>query len=264
MIFTRAARLRTWLPCMSEWKKMQPVSRKKMRRCLAGCAAAVFVSAAVSVALIINANHTARQRAEAKRAAAEAAAASEAAAQAEAERAASEAAQKAEEQRKAEEAALRQQQIEDAAAARENVQYGDKLGTVWVEGTEIDCDLYWGDSNTQFDAGAGCHAENGCVLPGENGTVFVGAHTGTYFADLGSAEVGARIHLQTDWGDFVYEITETQVIYETDIDKVRWGATEPSCILYTCYPFGILTHTDRRYAVYADPVEVDENGVIPQ
>lgn len=200
---------------------MQPVSRKKMRRRLAGCAAAVFVSAAVSVALIINANHTARQRAEAERAAAEAAAASEAAAQSEAERAASEAAQKAEEQRKAEEAALRQQQIEGAAAARENVQYGDKLGTVWVEGTEIDCDLYWGDSNTQFDAGAGCHAENGCVLPGENGTVFVGAHTGTYFADLGSAEVGARIHLQTDWGDFVYEITETQVIYETDIDKVR-------------------------------------------
>ena len=29
-------------------------------------------------------------------------------------------------------------------------------------------------------------------------------------------------------------------------------------VLYTCYPFGILTHTPQRYAVYADPVNADE------
>ena len=74
------------------------------------------------------------------------------------------------------------------------------------------------------------------VLPGENGTVFIGAHTGTYFSDLGSCEIGAIIHLETTWGDFAYKITDMQVILETDIDKVRWGAEEPSCILYTCYP----------------------------
>ena len=101
------------------------------------------------------------------------------------------------------------------------------------------------------------------MLPGENGTVFIGAHTGTYFADLGSCQIGAIIHLDTDWGDFAYQITDMQVILETDIDKVRWGATEPSCILYTCYPFGILTHTTQRYAVYAAPVNADEYGVIP-
>lgn len=44
---------------------------------------------------------------------------------------------------------------------------------------------------------------------------------------------------------------------------MRWGAEEPSCILYTCYPFGILTHTPQRYAVYADPVSADEYGVVP-
>ena len=101
------------------------------------------------------------------------------------------------------------------------------------------------------------------MLPGENGTDFIGAHTGTYFADLGSCQIGAIIHLDTDWGDFTYQITDMQVILETDIDKVRWGATEPSCILYTCYPFGILTHTTQRYAVYAAPVNADEYGVIP-
>lgn len=229
-----------------------------------GCAAALLVSIGAACALVLHANKVARQKEAEAQAAAAAVAAEQAAREAEAARAASEAAKQEEERRQAEEAAARrEQQVKDAEAAHENVQYGDKLGTIWVEGTEINCDLYWGDNNAQFDAGAGCHAEDGCVLPGENGTVFIGAHTGTFFADLGSAEVGGLIHLQTDWGDFVYKITEMQVILETDIDKVRWGAEEPSCILYTCYPFGILTHTPQRYAVYADPVEADDNGVIP-
>lgn len=249
-------------PLCSEPSMKQTLPHSKLRRCLLGCAAALVVSIVVAVVLIWHANEIARQKQEAAaRQAAEAAAAEQAAR----EEATAEAARQEEERRLAEEAEnLRKQQVANAAAVREKVEYGDKLGTVRVEGTQIDCDLYWGDSNAQFDAGAGCHAADGCVLPGENGTVFIGGHTGTYFADLGSAQVGDRIYLDTDWGNFVYEITEMQVIYETDIDKVRWGAEKPSCILYTCYPFGILTHTDRRYAVYADPVEADADGVIPQ
>ena len=220
-----------------------------------------------ALALVISKN---RQRAAEAAAAASAAAASEAAAKAaeeEAARAASEAAEAArqEEERLAAEAAAakRAEQVTAAQAEHDSVQYGDKLGRIWVEGTNVDCALYWGDSEGQFGRGAGCRAESDCVLPGENGTVFIGGHTGTYFSDLGSTQLGAIIHLETDWGDFTYKVTDMQVIQETDVDKVRWGAEEPSCILYTCYPFGILTHTPQRYAVYADPVSADEYGVVP-
>lgn len=260
-ICTKAALRPIWLPGPEPAMKQRSFTRKKARRCLLVCIFLLLLSAGIACALVLHANQVARQREEAARAAAQAAAEEQAAREA----AAAEAARQEEEQRQAEEAAaLRQQQVADAAAAHDAVEYGDKLGTIRVEGTQIDCALYWGDSSTQFDAGAGCHVMDGCVLPGENGTVFIGAHTGTYFADLGSAEVGDRIYLDTDWGSFVYEITEMQVIYETDVDKVRWGAEEPSCVLYTCYPFGVLTHTDRRYAVYADPVAADADGVIPQ
>ena len=242
------------------------MSRKRMAKCLALCALALAVCVGIAAALVISKN---RQRAAEAAAAASAAAASEAAAKAaeeEAARAASEAAEAArqEEERRAAEAAAakRAEQVTAAQAEHDSVQYGDKLGRIWIEGTDVDCDLYWGDSETQFSRGAGCRSESDCVLPGENGTVFIGAHTGTYFADLGSCEIGAIIHLETTWGDFAYKITDMQVILETDIDKVRWGAEEPSCILYTCYPFGILTHTTQRYAVYADPVETDQYGVV--
>ena len=233
--------------------------RRRLVIRLALCALALAVSIGIAAALIITKN---------QQKAAEAAAASEAAARAaeeEAARAASEAAaqaaQEAENERLA--AAKRAEQIAAALDARDRIQYGDKLGRIWIEGTDVDCDLYWGDSETQFSRGAGCRSESDCVLPGENGTVFIGGHTGSYFSDLGSTELGAIIHLETDWGDFTYKVTEMKVIQETDVDKVRLGATEPSAVLYTCYPFGILTHTPQRYAVYADPVNADEYGVIP-
>ena len=243
------------------------MSRRRMVKCLALCALALAVCVGIAAALVISKN---RQRAAEAAAAASAAAASEAAAKAaeeEATRAASEAAEAArqEEERRAAEAAAakRAEQVTAAQAEHDSVQYGDKLGRIWVEGTSVDCALYWGDSEGQFGRGAGCRAESDCVLPGENGTVFIGGHTGTYFSDLGSTQLGAIIHLETDWGDFTYKVTDMQVIQETDVDKVRWGAEEPSCILYTCYPFGILTHTPQRYAVYADPVSADEYGVVP-
>lgn len=236
---------------------MSKAQQRRLKRRLLVCGLALAVSVAAAILLVVSANaQRAHQQAERDVAAsaAQAAAESEAAAQAAAEEAA-----------RAEEEAQQQRadQVAAATAAHEAAQYGDKLGRIWVEGTNVDCGLYLGDDEAEFSRGAGCRAQSDCVLPGENGTVFIGAHTGTYFADLGSCQIGAIIHLDTDWGDFAYQITDMQVILETDIDKVRWGASEPSCILYTCYPFGILTHTIQRYAVYAAPVNADEYGVIP-
>ena len=157
----------------------------------------------------------------------------------------------------------RSDQLARAAQARADIADGDEIGRVWVEDTQLNCPLYWGDTGSQFRNGAGAHAADGCVLPGENGTVFVGGHTDSWFEDLKSAQVGGIIHLETPWGTFSYKITETKVIEETEIDQCRWGDTAPSCILYTCYPFGIQTRTTQRYLVYADPVETDQDGVIP-
>lgn len=157
----------------------------------------------------------------------------------------------------------KQQARLEAEQAKANIREGDEIGRVWVVGTQVDCTLYWGDDGNQFRNGAGVHSADGCVFPGEKGTVFVGGHTDSWFVDLKSAEIGSIIHLETPWGNFSYKITESKVIKETDIDQCRWGATTPSCILYTCYPFGIQTPTDQRYLVYADPLQTDENGVVP-
>lgn len=146
-------------------------------------------------------------------------------------------------------------EAEDAAAQRSAVREGDSIGRLWVEGTEIDCTLYWGDAGSQFNNGAGAHSADGCVLPGQAGTLFVGAHTNTYFADMQSIEDGAIIHVETGWGTYLYRVTEQKQITETDLDACHWGETTELCILYTCYPFGILTPTEYRWLAYAEPVQ---------
>lgn len=38
----------------------------------------------------------------------------------------------------------KQQALQNAEQAKANIQDGDEIGRVWVEGTEVDCTLYWG------------------------------------------------------------------------------------------------------------------------
>ena len=242
---------------------MSQVRKRAVKRVVICLVVLLAVCAGAGIFIKMRADQKERQRL-AQQAAEQAAAAEAARQQAEAEAAAKAAAEEEKARQQAEEAEQRRAEAEQAAAeAKDGIEYGDCIGTVWVEGTEVNCDLYWGDTTSIFRAGAGCSADNGCVLPGENGTVFVGAHTDTYFNKLFDAEVGALIHLDTIYGDFVYQITDFEVIGDTEVDKCRWGATEPSCILYTCYPQGIQTPTRYRYLAYADPVETDENGVVP-
>ena len=243
---------------------MSKMRKRAVRRLVLCLVIVLVVCLGAGAAIKWRADRLEQQRLEAERLAQEEAEAEAARQKAEQEAAAQAAAEAEQAQKEAEEAEQRRAQAEQAAAeAKEGIEYGDCIGTVWVEGTDVDCDLYWGDTTAIFRKGAGCSADNGCVMPGENGTVFVGAHTDTYFNKLFDAEEGDLIHLDTIYGDFVYKITGFEVIGDTEVDKCRWGATEPSCILYTCYPQGIQTPTSYRYLAYADPVETDENGVVP-
>lgn len=129
---------------------------------------------------------------------------------------------------------------------------GDKIGHLTISGTVVDCDVYWGDSEAQFALGAGIYA--GSHLPGEGGTILMASHTGTYFRDLESVTEGADITITTDYGEYHYTVTRMAVVQETDTTAYDLDADTENIILYTCYPFGILTRTTQRYFVYGDLV----------
>lgn len=129
---------------------------------------------------------------------------------------------------------------------------GDYLGHLTVSGTAVDCDVYYGDSETEFEKGAGTY--KGAKIPGEGGTILMGAHTNTYFRDFESAAVGADVTLVTDYGEYHYTITDMQVATDTDTTAYDLDADRENLIMYTCYPFGTLNYTDERFFVYCDYV----------
>lgn len=129
---------------------------------------------------------------------------------------------------------------------------GDLLGHLTVSGTTVDCDVYYGDSESEFKKGAGTY--KGAHIPGEGGTILMGAHTNTYFRDFESAQIGADVTFTTDYGEYHYTITDMKVASDTDTTAYDLDADEENLIMYTCYPFGTLTYTDQRYFIYCDYV----------
>lgn len=143
--------------------------------------------------------------------------------------------------------------IVDLAQTGGMVKEGELYGTVVVSGTGVNCNLYYGDDQDQLKAGAGTYM--GTQIPGQKGVTLIGAHTGTYFRDLESAQLGANITITTRYGEYHYTITDMQVVLaeEFGMDDLE-GLPEESLLLYTCYPFGQLTITPYRYVVYAEYV----------
>lgn len=128
---------------------------------------------------------------------------------------------------------------------------GDCYGKISVAGTKVDCDLYYGDASAQLQKGAGTFMD--AQLPGQGGRTLVAAHTGSYFRDLESAELGADVTVVTDYGEFHYTITDMQVVESAEFGMDDLLACEQdSLLLYTCYPFGQTTPTPQRYMIWCE------------
>ncbi len=128
--------------------------------------------------------------------------------------------------------------------------YGEKYAHVTIPGTDVDCDIYYGDSNAIMKKGAGQYI--GGKFPGFGGTILIAAHKTTHFMDLKSVEVGDVITLQTTYGVYEYTVRDMQVVDPNDKSAYDLNATEENLILYTCYPFNMLGFSKQRYFVYAD------------
>lgn len=125
---------------------------------------------------------------------------------------------------------------------------GDKYGILTIDGTEVEADLYFGDTRRELKLGLGQY--NGSCFPGTGGTVLISGHNNSAFKDLKSAKVGDKVNIRTNYGLYVYEITGTAINKNTDKSAYDLFKNEENLVLYTCYPFDRLGLTADRYFVY--------------
>lgn len=96
------------------------------------------------------------------------------------------------------------------------------------------------------------------VWPGEDGRVVVSGHRTTYgapFWGVDKLRAGDEIRVTTKWGDFVYEVTEKEIV-QPDSLAIAVQSDEAEIVLTTCNP---KFSAEQRLIVYArlrDPVSV--------
>lgn len=127
---------------------------------------------------------------------------------------------------------------------------GTHYAQLRIESIDLDVKLYWGDTDELLDKGAGQYT--GSFMPGFRKPILIAGHNLTHFNSFQYLEVGSTVEIQTNYGLYVYEITELSIHRYDEDEAFPLDGEEELLMLYTCYPFHILaTRKDDRFVVYA-------------
>lgn len=145
---------------------------------------------------------------------------------------------------------------EDNTVKRSDIpiaQYGDLYAYVKCERIGLDSPVYMGDNNAILKIGAGQISVT--KQPGFNSLIMIGAHNNTFFNCLKNIVNDDEITIETSYGNFVYKVVSTEIIDVNEHGSAYDFMTDyEHLLLYTCYPFDMLSHTDYRFMVHADLV----------
>ncbi len=130
-------------------------------------------------------------------------------------------------------------------------EFGAHYGNIRCERINLTVPLYYGDSDTILEKGAGQYVAGG--LPGEGRPVLVGGHDTVYFAPLEYIKDGDIVQIDTNYGIFQYVVTDIKIAEADDASAYPLYGEKEQLILYTCYPFkDLLGNRSQRYFVYCD------------
>lgn len=131
---------------------------------------------------------------------------------------------------------------------------GTQYGQIVCEKIGLDVPLYFGDDYEILRVGAGQYAST--LLPGFGGLILIAAHNTTFFNPLQNIEQGDVVTINTSYGIYGYKVTETRVVNVAETEQYPFDLNidREQLVMYTCYPFDMMSSTDFRFFVYADKV----------
>lgn len=129
--------------------------------------------------------------------------------------------------------------------------FGEQFAVIRCDALETSVPVYWGSSRELFQRGA-CQATFS-KLPGVVGNTVISAHEDTFFADLSSMKVGDKVTINTNYGEFVYTVTETVTFKKTNKKYVN-PKNDERLTLYTCKK-DVLGSSDERVGVVCELTE---------
>ena len=128
--------------------------------------------------------------------------------------------------------------------------YGSNYATLKIEKLDIENKVYFGDITSILSVGIG-HA-TWSDMPTESGTVVYSGHNReTMLNNLKDINIGDEIVLDTSYATCTYVVRKTDILKDTETDKLTKIEDEETLILYTCYPFDTYVYTNERFVVYS-------------
>ena len=130
-------------------------------------------------------------------------------------------------------------------------EYGTQYATIEIPKIDVNLPVYFGDTWEILKKGVG-HS-SGSYFPGEGGSiVYMGHNSKNVFRRFSELQIGNKITIKTNYGEYKYKIYDMQLIKETDIDKLPIQKEKEILMIYTCYPFNNIGYATQRYVVYAE------------
>ena len=128
--------------------------------------------------------------------------------------------------------------------------FGERYGTLVINKIGVNASIIFGANTDTILKGVG--HDSGSYFPGENGSIIMCEHNYmNHFNRLGELENGDIIEIKTNYGDFYYSVYDSQIVFETETEKLPIQQGEELLMIYTCYPFNSIGGTEYRYVVYA-------------
>lgn len=135
-------------------------------------------------------------------------------------------------------------------------EYGEMYAYVRCTRIALDAPVYKGDDEDILRHGIGQNFASG--QPGFGKLVLLSGHNNTYFNALKNIVVDDIVEIETSYGTYKYKVTEAKVVDAKDKTAYSFEVDHEQLIMYTCYPFDMLSSTPHRYFVYADLISGPE------
>ncbi|GLO68249.1 MULTISPECIES: class D sortase [Oceanobacillus] len=129
---------------------------------------------------------------------------------------------------------------------------GETIGILHIPKLESDLPIIEGTNENELEKGVGHY--QGTMFPGQGEQIVLSGHRDTVFRRMGELEIGDIMTVQLPYGDFSYEIVETQIVDAEDRTIIRPQGHEVLTVT-TCYPFDYIGNAPDRYIITALPIE---------
>lgn len=126
---------------------------------------------------------------------------------------------------------------------------GEAIGILKIPRLEAELPIIEGTDEDELEKGVGHYSTT--VFPGQADQILLSGHRDTVFRRLGELKIGDILQVNMPYGEYKYEITETEIVDADDTTVINSTAPHEILTVSTCYPFSYVGNAPYRYILSA-------------